>query len=504
MIKFFAVEFCLLLFIGLQCRKKDGAHALRTGWFAAMLLCPAWQQWQIRSIELDHRSIAAGLGLLLLIVYPRKDGLKPLARIKPMPTDFFVVVLFISIMMTLIIKEGLSPLTPVEFARQYLLPYIIGRIFIQRSKDIEEIAPVLCRILLIVTVLGVLEALTRKNLVNEIFRMHFGLLEMGEGYRWGMKRAIGNVRHPIFNGLMLVMVLPWTVAVHHFWKRGEQKGEKRKLWKRAPWLVGISVFFSVSRGPHAAAIATAGILTFFRKPALRVPIVMGGMLLAAVGIGARDEIMHFAGKLAGEEEPDDNSYVSIDGELYIYTGTKHRALLDIAYAEAVRRNDFWGYGAGLENVPVPEDAKQRFSSIDNHYLMFFLQFGHSGFWLFQLLQTCAVLQVFCCAWNIKHGRSILCAGLTGSLIGVGLLIKSVWFDPDYGTVWLFCAGLSACLVNLKDDEVEYEQNGETGETQSVPDQSVVRTRKRNLVPAYTPEPHFGRSAPSRSSERSTR
>lgn len=495
MIKFFFVQFWLLLFIWLQCRKKDGSHALRAGWFAAMLLCPAWQQWQVRSIYLDHRSIAAGLGLLLLIVYPRKDGLKPLSRFTPMPTDFFILVMFTSMMMTSVLKEGIAPLTPVEFGRQFLLPYIVGRIFIQRSRDIEDIAPVLCKIMLIVTLLGIFEAFSRRNLVNEIFRMKFGLLETGEGYRWGMKRAIGCVRHPIFNGLMLVMVLPWTVAVAHFWKRGEAKGEKRKLWKRAPWLAAISVFFSVSRGPHAAAIATAGIITFFRKPALRVPLLIGGMLLATVAIGAKDQIMHFAGKLAGEEEPDDNSYVSIDGELYVYTGTKHRALLNIAYAEAIRRNDFWGYGAGLSSVPVPEDAKQRFSSIDNHYLMFFLQYGYSGYWLFHLLQACAVLQVFCCAWNTKHGRSILCAGLTGSFIGVGLLIKSVWFDPDYGSVWLFCAGLSACLVNLKDDEADDEQNGEAGESASVPDSTVVRTRKRNLVPAWIPDPHIGQKAP---------
>jgi len=91
MIKFFFFQFWLLLFIWLQCRKKDGSHALRAGWFASMLLCPAWQQWQVRSIYLDHRSIAAGLGLLLLIVYPRKDGLKPLSRFTPMPTDFFIL-----------------------------------------------------------------------------------------------------------------------------------------------------------------------------------------------------------------------------------------------------------------------------------------------------------------------------------------------------------------------------------------------------------------------------
>jgi hypothetical protein len=484
MIKFSAVALTLICFMWIQCRKKDGAHALRAGWFVAMLLCPAWQFMQVRSIHLDHRSIAAGLGLVLLFAFPRKDGLRPLKRFVLMPTDLFIGLLFLSIMITLLIKEHMAPLTPVEFGRQFLLPYLIGRLFLQRSKDIEDVAPVLSRVLLIVTVLGVLEALTRRNLVNEVFGMRFGLLETGEGYRWGMKRAIGNVRHPIFNGLMLVMVIPWTVAVHHYWKRGP----KRKLWRQLPLMGAVAVFFSVSRGPHAAALASAGIMTFFRKPALRVPIAIGAIALAVVLVGANDQIMHFAGKLVGEEEPDENSYISIDGELYVYTGTKHRELLNIAYAEAIARNDWWGYGADLYNVPIAEDAKQRFSSIDNHYLMFYLQFGYSGFYLFHCLQICAVLQVFFCAWNTKHGRSVLCAGLTGALVGVGLLIKSVWFDPDYATVWLFCAGLSACLTQVQDDEAAFRAGATDSEADTLPEKNVVRVRKRNLVPCYTPIP----------------
>lgn len=484
MIKFWAVAGALIYFMWTQCQKKDGAHAMRVGWFVAMLLCPAWQQMQVRSIYLDHRSIAAGLGLLLLFAFPRKDGLSPLKRVVPMPTDFFMGLLFLSIMTTLFLKERIAPLTPIEFGRQFLLPYLAGRLFLQRSKDIEEVAPVLSRLLLIVTVLGILEALSRKNLVNEVFGMRFGLLEAGEGYRWGMKRAIGNVRHPIFNGLMLVMLLPWTVAVHHFWKRGPN----RKLWRQMPLMGAAAIFFSVSRGPHAAAIATGGIMTFFRKPLLRVPIAVGAITLAVIAVGARDQIMHFAGKLAGEEEADENSFVSIDGEPYEYTGTKHRALLNIAYAEAIVRNDTWGYGAGLVNVPIPDDAKQRFSSIDNHYLMFYLQFGWSGFILFHCLQVCAVLQVFFCAWNTKHGRSILCAGLTGSFVGVGMLMKSVWFDADYGAVWLFCAGLAGCLVNLKDDEAGHQDGTDSKEADTSPVKNVVRVRKRNLEPSYTPIP----------------
>jgi hypothetical protein len=283
---------------------------------------------------------------------------------------------------------------------------------------------------------------------------------------------------------MLVMVIPWTVAVHHYWKRGP----KRKLWRQLPLMGAVAVFFSVSRGPHAAALASAGIMTFFRKPALRVPIALGAIALAVVLVGANDQIMHFAGKLAGEEEPDENSYISIDGELYVYTGTKHRELLNIAYAEAIARNDWWGYGADLYNVPIAEDAKLRFSSIDNHYLLFCLQFGYSVFYLFNCLQICAVLQVFFCAWNTKHGRSVLCAGLTGALVGVGLLIKSVWFDPDCATVWLFCAGLSACLTQVQDDEAAFRAGGTDSEAAASPEKNLVRVRKRNLVPCYAPIP----------------
>ena len=60
-------------------------------------------------------------------------------------------------------------------------------------------------------------------------------------------------------------------------------------------------------------------------------------------------------------------------------------------------------------------------------------------------------------------------------------MKSVWFDTDYGSVWLFCAGLAGCLVNLQDDEAEYLDAAAANQ------QEVTTTvSRRNLVPSYTP------------------
>ena len=456
---------------------RDGSHALRSGFWVAMLLGPTWLTYGLRSIQLDLRSVAAVYGLLLLIVVPRRDGLNPLMRYRPAASDLLMLFLFGSILMTQFLKETVAPLTPFNLARQWLLPYVVGRFFLLRSSDIEDLAPTVFKVIGLVAVLGVIEALFRKNLVNELLGMRFGLLEQGEGYRWGMKRAQGATRHPIYNGMMLVMLFPWAVECYRYCRRGAH----RALWKLTPVLCATACFFAVSRGPHAALIVTIGSMLFFRVRFLRVPLATLGIIAGLTLFTMYDELIEFAGRLAGETE-ESVRIIYIDGEPYEYTGTKHRELLNIVYADAIREAGWIGWGAGLRGVEIDPNVAQRFGSVDNHYLLHYLRYGYIGAGAFILLALGALFQSLWCSWNTTHGRSTLAAGLCGAFIGVGILMKSVWFDPDYGSVWLFCAGLSGCLLRLQDDEPLYEQI-------VVQDQQEAHRRqlpRRNLTPAWTP------------------
>ena len=219
-----------------------------------------------------------------------------------------------------------------------------------------------------------------------------------------------------------------------------------------PLIAAVGAFFTASRGPHAALIISIGIITFFRLHRLQIPLVfVGGGTLLLIALFTH-EINEFAGSLEGKEEADYQTFIMIDGEQHEYTGTKHRDLLNLVYEEAIAKCPWFGYGLKMEGIPIEPHLIQRFWSIDNHYLLFFLQNGHAGHVAFLALSVCVVIQDLTCAFNVKDGRSVIACGIVGTRIGVGLLIKSVWFSPCYGQIWLFQAGLSACLITAKDDE----------------------------------------------------
>jgi hypothetical protein len=107
-------------------------------------------------------------------------------------------------------------------------------------------------------------------------------------------------------------------------------------------------------------------------------------LVAAGGIGfyiGREEIVGWLSQYAEEVKPGD-SYVKINGVLHEYSGTKHRDLLDLVYEEAEEQTGWFGYGTMMSKMPRDPAMDRRFISIDNHYLMFRLQYGWMGLGLF--------------------------------------------------------------------------------------------------------------------------
>jgi hypothetical protein len=91
----------------------------------------------------------------------------------------------------------------------------------------------------------------------------------------------------------------------------------------------------------------------------------------------------------------------------------------------------------------------RFRSIDNHYLLFYLQYGAVGITLFALLAASLLWNVLPAFLNGDGATGRLAAGLLGAMAGCLITMRGVWFAPDYGWVWLFCGGLSASLARIR-------------------------------------------------------
>jgi O-antigen ligase len=135
--------------------------------------------------------------------------------------------------------------------------------------------------------------------------------------------------------------------------------------------------------------------------------------------------------------------VKIYGVEYDYTGTRHRDLLYLAYGEAIEQAGWFGYGTGYPGIPLDPYMDGRFRSIDNHYLLHYLQYGILGTAAFLALAVAG-------AWNLAREAlardgplADLSAGLFGAFVAVAVMSRGVAFSLDFGATWLFVAGLAA-------------------------------------------------------------
>lgn len=442
---------------------------MRRGWIIVVLIAPTWMVYQLRSIRVDYRVLASVIGIAILFIHPPKNRL----ILKPMLSDIVIGMMFLGICISQTIWGAMAPLTPLDIGAQWLAPYLLGRVFLQSEDDIDDMIPVIVWTFFIVCVLDVTEAVLQKNIVNEMLGKRFGLLETGEGYRWGMKRSQGNVGHPIFNGFQLVMLFPWAAEA----SRRAKELNMGFFYKRVTWFAGIAAFFSISRGPQLALLITSGVIFFFRHPKIRLPM----LLMAVTGITfiafGKDAVIHALGKMAGEKE-DDVRIIYIEGEATEYTGTRHRVLLLQVYKDAIANAGYFGWGGAMRAVELEESVAQRFGSIDSHYLMFYLQYGYVGVSLFVMLMIVVLYYSVCAAWDDKQRWCTLCGGLAGAFLALALLMTSVWFAPDYGAVWLFNAGLIANIRSLPGTS--------SNQKKTLTDQTTAEARpdplRRRLIP----------------------
>jgi hypothetical protein len=123
-------------------------------------------------------------------------------------------------------------------------------------------------------------------------------------------------------------------------------------------------------------------------------------------------------------------------------------LLYVVYEEGYDRAGWVGWGYDCPKMPRDADMDKRFKSIDNHYLLFYLQYGYFGVIAFTFLAIGVLWNLLPPFLNAAGPVGRLAAGLFGGISGCLLAMRGVWLAPDYGGLWLFSAGLTVCLSQL--------------------------------------------------------
>jgi hypothetical protein len=409
---------------------RDG---MKFAWFAATLAVPGWLNATFRSVGVDAVTGVALATLLATLARPF-----PGARTRWALSDVLVGVLVLACLLSDAVNRILIPGTVVELIRTWVLPYLVGRIFLASWDEMRRVLPVVVVLATGLSVYGLFEAVSHTNVLAVLTGKKWELLETAEGFRWGLKRAQGNTNHPIYFGLLLALTIPWLLMA----ARAAIRKEAPRWWVAAPALAVAAAFATVSRSAHLAILIVFAADLFFRRPTYRVPMLLAAAAGGLVLLVFREEVINLLGAYAGEADVGTEK-VRIYGVEYDYTGTRHRDLLFVAWDEAIERAGWFGYGTGFPQAPRDPFMDSRFNSIDNHYLLHYLQYGKLG-----ALALVAVALVG--AWNLAREAlardgplSDLAAGLFGAFVAVALMSRGVALSLDFAATWLFVAGLAA-------------------------------------------------------------
>lgn len=415
---------------------ERGYHnGLRAAWFIATLAVPSWLIVQFRSITLDAVT-GVGFGTLFATLVRPYDA----ARVRWVLSDLLIAGVVLSAIVSDAFNRSLIPGTVLDLIRTWILPYLVGRVGVEAWERMDRTLRLVVVLSTVLCAFALVEAVIQTNLLAVVSGKTWDLLERGEGFRWGLKRAQGVTNHPIYFGLLIALTLPWLMSAG----RAAQRREAPRWWIGVPILAAVAGFVTVSRSAHIAILIVFLADLFFRRPNYR-PIMI---LLAAVGgllfLIFREQALDLLGAYAGEIEVGQDKVI-IYGIEYEYTGTRHRDLLSLAYEEAIDRAGWIGYGTSLQDMPVDPFMDRRFLSFDHHYLLHYLKYGYLGTAAFIAFAASA-------AWNLgreAYARdgpwSELAAGFFGAFVAVALMVRGVALTPDFGTTWLFVAGIGASL-----------------------------------------------------------
>jgi hypothetical protein len=411
---------------------RDG---MRMAWFLATLAVPWWFTVGFRSVALD------GVTGMSLATFVAMFG-RPFHgnRSTWMLSDLLLGVVVVVAIISDALNRVLIPGTIVELVRSWVFPYLIGRLFLTTWDGIDRVLPTVMMLGAILSGLALFEAVTHWNVPALVTGKKWDILETGEGFRWGLKRAHVITNHPIYFGLLICMTLPWLLLG----ARAAMNQQGRRWWIAVPYLAVAAAFATVSRSAQIAVLIVLAADQFFRRPTYRLPMLLVGAIGGIVFLLFREQILDLSGAYAGESDAMQER-VKIYGIEYDYTGTRHRDLLVLAYEEAIDRAGWLGYGTAMQDMPKDPYMDPRFLSIDFHYLIHFLKYGYLGMATFAAFAIGVMWNLAREAWTRAGPSADLAAGLFGAFAAVAIMLRGVAFSFDFAATWLFVAGLSASL-----------------------------------------------------------
>ena len=417
-------------------RSRD---SLREAWVATAFLLPCWVSYTlVNSIAIDLRGVAALGGLVLLMAIP-----SPGARLRWTLLDSSFAAMLAGMMATELTNGTLQAGTVPSLLLGLGLPYLAGRMALGGAQGVVPLTRACARVVAVGAVLGAVEMLSTLNLADKLSG-RFSINDfIGEGTRYGLRRAHGNVTQPISYGMCGILLLPWAL----YGAALARAGRGPRWWRWLPAAQIAAILSSLSRGPVLASGICLYLYAMLTRRRLRLPMAALGLTLGLVVYIGQEDIMNLLAMAA--EEGGSTQTVTINGRVERYSGTRHRQLLYMAYDRALRENGSLGMGVEqVSYVPARYKVPRVLNSIDNHFILHQLTYGVVGLYLLDLFILATQWTLLRVALRRGSPYATLAAALFAGQGAVSLNLFSVYLSGDFRSPWLFGAGLAATLANL--------------------------------------------------------
>ena len=412
---------------------------------AASVLSATWFQIPFLGVPLNATVATAAVWLCIYCVHSGREILRRLGAID------YVVAMLVAWQIGVEIYHGES-LVP-QFITAYgmwMLPFAAGRFTFLNPSTSPRIACWFALAAGIIAIGAIVESIYSTNLWEAILTEVDDKVTRVKGRRFGLHRAMGPTRNPIFLGIVLMMlsVMPVLVAT------AAETTKRMRLIMVLIWLtIILAIVSTVSRGPILLmSIPAAMYLAHVNRVARR--ILLAGLVVATVALVCFPEKVFSIVESSGHQRTPGEIIRLDDREsAEIYTGTRQRFIVLRVYGPILFRGGLMGYGRtdasgfpprNLPDMPSDPATLHRVRNVDNAYLNVGLASGWIGLILFVvlLLSTVAIsIRMAPAAGTFLYpidGSALVY--IAGVIIAIIIEIFTVHLSYDHGFWWLFLIG----------------------------------------------------------------
>ncbi|MEM9364730.1 MAG: O-antigen ligase family protein [Planctomycetota bacterium] len=356
---------------------------LRFGYSAALgvaipltMLSATWFHLDVAGQDLDARTLAA-IVMLALLAYPMGRRI-----IRPwFVLDWILLGIIVWHVVVDTFHSGFSVGRPFVSYAEWALPYAAGRYAMLHPHGMRWLARVLVSVGCVISLAALIEAFSGQNVWETLFLPVDDLVTRTTGIRFNLVyRAIGPTRHPIFLGILFMVILPWCVVL---WE-DTQLASQRGLVIAAAIFLAIGMLATVSRGPLLTTLVALVTAIAVRYPITRWPLAGVAVVMVSLAVTFQAQLLEtFDSQLKGRQH---SKVVVLDGEQEVFSSSRNRVFVVRIYGPLALKGGPLGYGStatstfppDIPGLPASDESREILGIVDNAFILQTLRLGWMG------------------------------------------------------------------------------------------------------------------------------